>query len=538
MSVHPDGPGHGRRARSAVLATLALALLGGLAWLAMLLRPVALPGSIPERLQCVSYEPFHLPGESPLRHDAHISRAHIERDLALLARHFSCVRTYSVAQGLDRVPAIAAHYGMQVLLGVWIGPDARANARQIAHAIAVARAAPPGSIRAIVVGNEVLLRGDQPARVLLADLRTVHAATGLPVTYADVWRVWLRHPALARAVNFITVHMLPYWADRPVPVRAAIARVAQLTARVQKAFPGKPVFIGETGWPSAGRARRDAVPSRVDEAAYLRGFVAWAQAHHQRYNLIEAFDQPWKRALEGTVGGSWGIYDSRARPKFAWSGPVTEDPRAWWALLPLLLGAVIGAWRGGRAMRICGALAGAGSGLASWALLRMATAAAWDAAQWVWWGLLGAGLLCAAWLLLDALCAQLRNGHIAHPERLARLSFAALFVVAYLDLLLVFDGRYRDWPLPAFIPIALGVALLRLLHGAPLLHGPRARSLALAALLLGVAGVLQEALLNPYAWCWLAINALLAYSTLRRRAGAAAGGSSSNAPTSSANAPD
>ena len=46
MSAQPDGPGHGRRARSAVLATLALALLGGLAWLAMLLWPVALPGSL------------------------------------------------------------------------------------------------------------------------------------------------------------------------------------------------------------------------------------------------------------------------------------------------------------------------------------------------------------------------------------------------------------------------------------------------------------------------------------------------------------
>ena len=62
--------------------------------------------------------------------------------------------------------------------------------------------------------------------------------------------------------------------------------------------------------------------------------------------------------------------------------------------------------------------------------------------------------------------------------------------------------------------------------------------LALWALLLGLAGVLQEALLNPYAWCWLAINALLAYSTLRRRTDAAAGGSNSNAPTNSANAPD
>lgn len=524
-----------RPARAGVHAALALALLGGLAWLAALLWPVAVPGDLPARLECVSYAPFRLPGESPLRRSAHISRARIGQDLALLARHFGCVRTYSVAQGLDRVPAIAARLGMQVLLGVWIGPDARANARQIARAIEVARSAPPGSIRAIVVGNEVLLRGDQPVRVLLADLRAVHAATGLPVTYADVWAVWLRHPQLAPAVNFITVHMLPYWDNEPVPVHAAVARVAALTACARAAFPGKPVFIGETGWPSAGRARRDAVPSRVNEAAYLRGFVAWARAHHQRYNLIEAFDQPWKRALEGTVGGSWGIYDAQGRRKFPWHGPVQEDPGAWWALLPLLLGAALGARGAGASARAAGALSGAGAGVAAWALLRMARAAAWDATQWLYWALLGAGLLFAAWRLIAALGAWLRgeapDRHRAHA--LARIAFATLFAMVYLDLLLVFDGRYRDWPLPAFLPIALGLGLVRAVAGHALRHDTRARMLAGAALLLGSVGVLQEAALNPYAWLWLACNALAAYAALGR-----VPGSSSSAPTSTASAPD
>jgi glucan 1,3-beta-glucosidase len=144
----------------------------------------------------------------------------------------------------------------------------------------------------------------------------------------------------------------------------------------------------------------------------------------------------------------------------------------------------------------------------------MAQAAAWNVAQWTYWGALGAGLLLGAWLLLDALHSLLRGGQIAHPERVAQVAFAALLVVVYLDLLLVFDGRYRDWPLPALIPIALGVALLRLLLGVPLLSGVRAQVLALAALLLGAMGVLQEALLNPYAWCWLAVNALLAWAAL------------------------
>ena len=43
--------------------------------------------------------------------------------------------------------------------------------------------------------------------------------------------------------------------------------------------------------------------------------------------MIEAFDQPWKRRLEGTVGGHWGLFDAVKRePKFAWGGTVSNHP--------------------------------------------------------------------------------------------------------------------------------------------------------------------------------------------------------------------
>lgn len=496
------------------LAILALALAAGLLWWAALLWPDDVGNPVRGRLQCVSYAPFRKPGESPMNPAAYISPARIDRDLARLSQRFDCVRTYAVGQGLDQVPAMAARHGMQVLMGVWIGPDADANAREIAHAIRVARSAPPGSIRAIVFGNEVLLRGDQPVHVLLNDLYEVRAATGLPVTYADVWAFWLRHPQLAPAVDFISVHMLPYWDNDPASARDAVARVARLTRRVEMAFPGKPVFIAETGWPSAGRARRDAVPGQVNEARYLRGFVAWARTSHQSYNLIEAYDQPWKRAQEGTVGGWWGIDGTQARPKFSWQGPVQEDPRAWWALLPMLLGGMSGLYRIGRRARLHGLLAGASTGLALWALMRMARAAAFDVATWAYWLTLGTGLLVAAWITLRALGDLLRDGRIRARERLATLLFAALFATVYIDLLLVFDGRYRDWPLPALLPVAIGMALLRGLDGAALLQGMRGRTLAWIAVLLGAVSVAQEHALNPYAWTWLGASTLLAWAAL------------------------
>ena len=86
---------------------------------------------------------------------------------------------------------------------------------------------------------------------------------------------------------------------------------------------------GRTGGPSAGRQRWGAVPSVVNEARFFREFLAFAQQSGVRYNVIEAFDQPWKRLLEGTVGGYWGIFDGALEPKFPMTGPVVEDAR--WA---------------------------------------------------------------------------------------------------------------------------------------------------------------------------------------------------------------
>ncbi len=41
----------------------------------------------------------------------------------------------------------------------------------------------------------------------------------------------------------------------------------------------------------------------------LRDFVARAEAYGIDYNIIEAFDQPWK-TIEGGVGPYWGLFDA------------------------------------------------------------------------------------------------------------------------------------------------------------------------------------------------------------------------------------
>ena len=72
------------------------------------------------------------------------------------------------------------------------------------------------------------------------------------------------------------------------------------------AFPDKEILIGETGWPGRGRMRAGAIPSRINQARYIAQIVERARKENFRVNLFEAYDEPWKRQWEGTIGSSWG----------------------------------------------------------------------------------------------------------------------------------------------------------------------------------------------------------------------------------------
>lgn len=61
---------------------------------------------------------------------------------------------------------------------------------------------------------------------------------------------WLAHPNLAKHVDFITVHIYPFW--NGVSIDDAIHFLDMKYRQVQAMFPGKPIVIGETGWPDAG----------------------------------------------------------------------------------------------------------------------------------------------------------------------------------------------------------------------------------------------------------------------------------------------
>jgi exo-beta-1,3-glucanase (GH17 family) len=456
-------------------------------WLATPITLSRAPIDPNAKLQCVSYAPFR-DTQTPLIRTTHIPADQIEQDLADLAKVTECVRTYSIENGLDQVPGIAAKVGLKVIQGIWLGSDRLKNQTQIAVAVGLAKQY-PGVITALVVGNEVLLRGEMTTADLAAYVRAVKAQVQVPVTYADVWEFWLRNREVYDAVDFVTIHILPYWEDMPVRAKFAAAHVDAIRKRMAVAFPGKEILIGETGWPSMGRMREGALPSRTNQARIVSEILDLAKREGFRVNLIEAYDQPWKRQLEGTVGGYWGLFDSVKRVvKYPPGIAISNYPLwKWYMGAGLGLGFItfLVAWLTVRrrpwAPRIMSWIAVGISATSAGILLGVAIDKmiyeSYGTGGWLQWGTLLAAAILAPILSAHALMAgkslptflellgprQYRQGTLL--TALLGLSLIVTTVIgAETALGFTFDPRYKDFPFASLTMAVVPFALLMLLN--------------------------------------------------------------------------
>ena len=299
------------------------------------------------KLTSLSFAPFR-EGYSPLEEKFPLPQ-HIDEDLKLLADKTHSIRTYSSLGGLEPTPELARKYGLSMIQGGWLGYGVQDNQKEMAALIQSANAN-PDVVKRVIVGNEVLLRGEMGVDKLISYIREVKKAVKQPVSYADVWSMYMKYPQLIKEVDFITIHILPYWEDEPISVENASDHLEKIVKQVEDEArgiaPGKPILIGESGWPSAGRQRGMAIPSVVNEAKFIRGMIQVAARHGFDYNIVEAFNQPWKSNLEGVVGANWGLFSADRNPVFPLTGLVTENQNwpAHFALATLLWLLIVSAY--------------------------------------------------------------------------------------------------------------------------------------------------------------------------------------------------
>lgn len=342
-----DGPpSHARRmSLPAILAAVVVAVLVAVAnwgfWWWLNQAPAVPPWT--GKVGGFAYNGFQR-DQSPMGDaPSYPSEQEFESDVALLSKYTDRLRTYSAIEAAA-VPAIAKQHGMRVMVGAWLDRDSDKNDLEVKALIQLMRE--NDNIDRVLVGNETILRGDMQPDELIKYIDTVKRRARVPVSTAESWDIWLSHDReklkkmheLARHVDFITVHLLPYWEG--VPRDSAVTHVMRRYEEMRREYPNKKIVIGEVGWPSGGNRvpvktlerPNDPVTfstaSVTDEAQFIREFLPIARRQRLDYYLMEAIDQPWKRTSEGRTGAYWGIFNADRQLKFSLDGPLVPD-QAW-----------------------------------------------------------------------------------------------------------------------------------------------------------------------------------------------------------------
>ncbi len=276
-------------------------------------------------MSVVAYSPYR-DGQAP--GGAQPSKEDVKADLMMLKPYVDGVRVYGTDGANSYIPALCDELGIDLHIGAWI--DGIASDEPNVHALATVVKENHASIKTAIVGNEVLARSAKNLMTeekLLALINIFKADIGAGAhTYklaaADTYPQWmLMRPNLAAAVDVVIWHTYGWWSG--VDVANAYPLISSRYDDMLKAYPGKSLILGETGWPSAiDHMSTDKTTTAVGSEANQTKFYSDALVGMRKRNLpmwmFSSIDEKWKGTSgEGEVGAHWGIWDSARQPKAA-----------------------------------------------------------------------------------------------------------------------------------------------------------------------------------------------------------------------------
>lgn len=247
------------------------------------------------------------PGKDPNLGDHQISDKELQARIKEISFYTRSIRTYGCNDDLRNAGMYAHLLGLKAAVGAWISKDLAENERQIACVISVAQAK---QADLVIIGSEVLLRGDLPLAQLLSYLQRIkQAVPTVPVTTADTYGMIIANPTIIDSLDVVMVNIYPYWEG--IPVDQALASLHSSYKQVTSIAKGKKVIVSETGWPSEGDTIGRAIPSFDNANFYFLNFVSWARANNVEYYYFEFWDEKWKARYGRPQEGSFGVlYES------------------------------------------------------------------------------------------------------------------------------------------------------------------------------------------------------------------------------------
>lgn len=241
-----------------------------------------------------------------------IGEEQVGRRIKFLKPYVNWIRSFSCIEGNELVPQMARAYGMNTLVGAWLGSDEEKNEREINGLIELAK---NGYVDIAAVGNEVLYRGDLNEEQLIAYLRRVkEAVPNVPVGYVDAYYEFVQRPALVENSDVILCNCYPYWEG--TAFEYSLDHMKSMYNSVKQISLNKKVIISETGWPSKGESLGMAIPSKINAMKYFINTHLWALDNNIETFYFSSFDEGWKTDSEGDVGAYWGIWDKSENFKY------------------------------------------------------------------------------------------------------------------------------------------------------------------------------------------------------------------------------
>jgi exo-beta-1,3-glucanase (GH17 family) len=262
------------------------------------------------KLKWINFSPYTEIGQNPNQGSV-IPESQIISLLDSLKPWVEGIRTFGTQNGLENVPYLAKERGFNVIVGIWLGRENTpagilTNSQQIANGIAIANA---GYADRLIVGSEVLYRGDLTASKLIEYIDEVKSATNVPVSCADVYSKLIENPEVADAGDFVSPNIYPFWEG--MPIECAMQSFHQSYLSLLPVANGKEIFISESGWKTTGNPVRDAMPSIENAIQYLLELLGWSRTFEVDVNIFAAFDEPWKQPNDD----GWGVFYSNGEMK-------------------------------------------------------------------------------------------------------------------------------------------------------------------------------------------------------------------------------
>ncbi len=290
------------------------------------------------KMMGVCYSPYH---QAVSVEKSSYTKEDIDADLAITAKHFTFIRTYTVQFNQKYMAELCDKHSLGLAQGAWIfqGDETSTNA-EIDTALATASAY-PNTVRAIVIGNEVDLPKNnynfaEVKRALNYALTAKHKYTNLtnvPVTVCMTGTgpanpTWSPLLPLVQGFAFLTLY--PWYApNTPSPGDiSANMEWSYNNGLAQAEAAGLQIVIAEIGWPSDGASVKGT--TWANEVTNFKATCAWINGDNiYKKSFItmwfEMFDEPWKTA-EGAWGPHWGIYGSGKKPVLKSAKGVTFKP--------------------------------------------------------------------------------------------------------------------------------------------------------------------------------------------------------------------